>query len=130
MILKKYSTKNSQDVADLQAFDALLRVDVGFQGSPAVVDSDSVLYATDRTLLMPYSSKDNSYKMELSLFLQQLAAPVEQKTKYRTFVLHPAAQGTANNPDAQSGLKTVNRVVFPKNKIKLKIFYTKPTAAR
>jgi hypothetical protein len=67
--------------------------------------------------------------MVLSLFLQQLAAPLEEKTRFKTFVLHPAAQ-TSNIPQAQSGLKTVNRVVFPKDKIKLKIFYTKPTASR
>jgi hypothetical protein len=127
--MKRFSIKNSQDAADLRAYDRLLGVDVGFQSSPAVVDNDSVMYALDRTLNMGYSSTENRYSMVLSLFLQQLAAPLEEKTRFRTFVLHPAAQ-TSNVPQAQSGLKTVNRAVFPKDKIKLKIFYTKPSATR
>jgi hypothetical protein len=127
--MKRFSIKNSQDAADLRAYDQLLGVDVGFQNAPAVVDNDSVMYALDRTLNMGYSSAENRYSMVLSLFLQQLAAPLEEKTRFRTFVLHPAAQ-TSNIPQAQSGLKTVNRAVFPKDKIKLKIFYTKPSASR
>ena len=127
--MKKFSTTNPQDAKDLAAFNQLLRVDLGFPNSPAVVDSDSVIFALDRTLSMSYSSKENKYSMGLSLFLQQLASPLEDRTKFRTFLLHPAAQAS-NVPAAESGLKTVNRVVFPKDKIRLKIFYTKPTTAR
>jgi len=128
--MKRFSTKNAQDVKDLTAYKQLLRVDVGFPNSPALVDSDSVIFALDRSLSMNYSSTENKYSMGMSLFLQQLASPTEDKTKFRTFLLHPAAENVQGNPDAQSGLKTVNRVVFPKDKIKLKIFYTKPTTAR
>ena len=127
--MKKFSTKNPQDIKDLTAFNQLLRVDVGFPNAPAVVDSDSVIFALDRSLSMSYSSTENRYSMCLSLFLQQLAAPLEDKTKFKTFLLHPAAE-SASTPAAESGLKTVNRVVFPKDKIKLKIYYTKPTTAR
>jgi hypothetical protein len=127
--MKRFNIKNSQDAADVRAYNQLLGIDVGFQSAPAVVDSDSVMYALDRTLNMGYSSTENRYSMVLSLFLQQLAAPLEEKTRFKTFVLHPAAQ-TSNVPQAQSGLKTVNRVVFPKDKIKLKVFYTKPSASR
>jgi hypothetical protein len=127
--MKKFSKSNAQDAKDLAAFNQLLRVDVGFPNSPALVDSDSVIFALDRTLLLSYSAKENKYSMGLSLFLQQLASPLEDKTKFRTFILHPAAE-SASVPAAQSGLKTVNRVVFPTDQIKLKIFYTKPTNAR
>jgi hypothetical protein len=127
--MNKFSAKNAQDVKDLNAFDQLLRVDVGFPNSPALVDSDSIIFALDQSLSMTYSSKENKYSMGLSLFLQQLASPLEDKTKFRTFLLHPAAE-SAITPAAETGLKTVNRVVFPKDKIKLKVFYTKPTAAR
>ena len=129
--MKRYSTNNAQDSKDLVAYNQLLRVDVGFPNSPALVDSDSVLFALDRTLALGYSAKENKYSMGLSLFLQQLASPFDDYTKFKTFILHPAAETqNASNPDAQSGLKTVNRVVFPKDKIKLKIYYTKPTTAR
>ena len=127
--MKKFSTTNPQDAKDIVAFDQLLRVDLGFQNSPAVVDSDSVMFALDRTLIMTYSSEENKYSMGLSLFLQQLASPLDDRTKYRTFLLHPAAE-SSSIPAAESGLKTVNRVVFPKDKIKLKVFYTKPITAR
>lgn len=128
--MKKFSSTNAQDAADLRAYQQLLRVDVGFQNSPATVDSDSVIFAIDRTLTMAYSSKENRYNMVLSLFMQQLASPLADRTKFRTFVLHPATENVSNNPTAESGLKTVNRVVFPKDKIKLKLYYTKPTATR
>jgi len=127
--MKRFSTKNPQDLKDINAYDQLLRIDVGFPNSPALVDSDSVIFALDRTLSMNYSSKENKYSMGLSLFLQQLASPLEDKTKLRTFLLHPAAEN-ASTPAAETGLKTVNRVVFPKDKIKLKIFYTKPNTVR
>ena len=129
--MKKFSSGNAQDAKDIQAYSSLLRVDVGVANAPAVVDSDSAMYASDRTLVLGYSSKENRYSMGLSLFLQQLASPLEDRTKFRTFLLHPAAETqSVNNPAAESGMKTVNRVVFPKDKIKLKIFYTKPTASR
>ena len=129
--MKKYTTGNTQDAKDLVAYNQLLRVDVGFPNSPALVDNDSVLFALDRTLSMNYSAKENKYSMGLSLFLQQLASPFDDHTKFKTYILHPAAETqNASNPDAQSGLKTVNRAVFPKDKIKLKIYYTKPTTAR
>jgi hypothetical protein len=127
--MKKFS--NAQDAKDLVAYRSLLRVDQGFQNSPAIVDYDSVLYATDRSLVAVYSNKEKKYSMELSLFLQQMAAPFDDRTKFRSFILHPATETqSTTNPDAQTGLKTVNRAVFPKDKVKLKIFYTKPTASR
>jgi hypothetical protein len=126
--MKRYT---AEDAKDLAAYQTLVRRDLGTPGSPALVDNDDVLYAVDRTLALDYSSKENKYSMVMSLFLQQLAAPIENKTKYRSFVLHPAAEiASASNPDVQSGLKSVNRVIFPKDKIRLKIFYTKPTAAQ
>jgi len=127
--MKRFSITNAQDVADLKAYDRLIAVDVGLQSQAAIVDNDSVIYARDRSAFdLTYSSKENKYSMELSLFLQQLAAPLEEKTKYKTFVLHPSVL-TGKIP-VESGLKNVNRAVFPKDKIKLKIFYTKPTATQ
>jgi hypothetical protein len=128
--MNRYSASNAQDVKDFNGYRQLVRPDIA-SGSPAVVDSDDMFFIADRSTALTYSSKENRYSMGLSLFLQQLAVPVEGRTSFRTFLLHPAAENVAaTNPDVQSGLKTVNRVVFPKDQIKLKIFYTKPTTAR
>ena len=128
--MKVYVAKNEQDAQDYLSYQGLLRYDVGFQSSPAIVDSDSVFYATDKSNVLNYSSKDNSYKMLMTLFTQRLTVPSENVTKFKYFVLHPAAQNPSISPAAQSGLKSVNRVIFPKDKIKLKIYYTKPTTTQ
>jgi hypothetical protein len=127
--MNRFSLSDPQDVEDLLAYNQLLRRDNLALSGSIVVDADDVFYAADRlSSTLNYSSKENKYSMVLSVFLQQLVAPLEQKTKFKTFVLHPAVL-TGKIP-AESGLKNVNRAVFPKDKIKLKIFYTKPTATQ
>jgi hypothetical protein len=126
--MNRFSLSDPQDVENLIAYNQLLRRDNLVTSGSVIADADDVFYATDQSSVLTYVSKENRYRMVLSLFLQQLAAPLEQKTKFKSFVLHPAVQTGKVPPE--SGLKTVNRVVFPKDKIKLKIFYTKPTATQ
>lgn len=128
--MKKFSTKRPQDATDYIAYKGFLRYDIAIANSTApIVDNDSVFYATDQTPLLFYSSSNSSYGAVMSLFLQQLTLKDENKTRFKSFVLYPASQSAAT-PASQSGAKTVNRVIFPKDKIKLKIFYTKPTTPR
>ncbi|HMG93096.1 MAG TPA: DUF4270 family protein [Chryseolinea sp.] len=126
--MNRFSLSDPQDVEDLLGYNQLLRRDNLALSGSVLVDNDDVFYAADRSPALVYSSKENKYSMVVSLFLQQLVAPLSQKTKFKTFVLHPAVL-TGTVP-TESGLKTVNRAVFPKDKIKLKIFYTKPTATQ
>lgn len=126
--IKKYSTKNSQDVSDYQAYRGYLLFDITTSSGPPLVEADSAFYVNDRNALLAYSSATHEYRGSFPLFFQQLTLDNE-KTMFMNFVLYPYSQ-TANRPLAQSAAKSVNRVVFPKENIKLRIFYTKPTTTR
>lgn len=123
--MKSFSRLRSQDVIDFTSYNQLLRYDYAIsQSTAAIAENDSVFYASgDRSPLIGYSN--NSYRAVMSLFFQQLTLPNENKTRFKHFVLYPAAQSTST-PAAQNASKSVNRAVFPKDQIKLKIFYTKP----
>jgi len=129
--MSTFSTKRPQDVTDYLAYNGFLRYDVAIPNSaPPVINNDSVFYAVgDRTPLLGYSSSSSAYSGVLSLFFQQLTLKEEDKTRFKSFVLYPASQ-SAGTPASQSMAKSVNRVIFPKDKIKLKIYYTKPTTPR
>ncbi len=125
--LKKFSTLRPQDAIDYVAHNGYLRYDFAVsQSTAAVAENDSAFYVQgDRSSLLAYSSSTNSYRSVMSLFFQQLTLDNEKKTRFKSFVLYPAAQA-ASALGAQNASKTVNRAIFPKDKIKLKIFYTKP----
>jgi hypothetical protein len=123
--MKRFDPDVPGDVTDYLAYGGYLTIDAATQGTP-VVDSDSVLYANDRSPLLQYNSSTKSYAAFLTLFIQQLTLE-DSKTKFRNFVLYPVSQPAAT-PMAQSGFKAVNRVVFSKDKIRLRVYYTKPTA--
>jgi Domain of unknown function (DUF4270) len=128
--MKKFSLTNPQDQKDLVAYNGFLRYDIPISNSAPVVENDSVFYASgDRSDLLTYSSTNSSYSGVMSLFFQQLTLDDESRTKFKYFVLYPGSQSTST-PAGQNGSKTVNRVVFPKDKIKLKVYYTKPTTQR
>ncbi|MBA4057456.1 MAG: hypothetical protein C0490_22265, partial [Marivirga sp.] len=125
--LKKFSKLRPQDAVDYVAHNGYLRYDFAVsQSTAAIAENDSVFYAQgDRSPLLGYSSSTNSYRAVMSLFFQQLTLENDKKTRFTSFVLYPAAQSTSV-PAAQNASKSVNRAIFPKDKIKLKIFYTKP----
>ena len=126
--MKRYHPDVPQDVSDYQGYKGFLQFDFATPTTSPVVESDSVFYANDRSPILGYSSNNNSYAASLTLFFQQLTL-ADSKTKFRNFVLYPYSQ-TAKIPKPQSAAKSVNRAIFPKDKIKLKVYYTKPTTAR
>ena len=105
----------------------MLTYDIAISTNPALVENDLAFYVLgDRgARVMQYSSSRKSYNLLLALFLQQLSVRTDDRTKFRNFVLYPASSAYTT-PAFQSGAKSVNRVVFPTNGIKLKIYYTKP----
>jgi hypothetical protein len=121
--LNKFDSKNTQDQIDLQYFSylsiqaAFARYDNAAGGVPPIVENDNAFFAAgDQIAFLPYSSTNASYKGLWTLFFQRLAEKDSQKSRFKYFALYP------------TGGKTLNRAVFPKNSIKLKVFYTKSTA--
>ncbi|MBL0741508.1 DUF4270 family protein [Chryseolinea lacunae] len=122
--LNYYSTTNPQDVADAALYRGFARIDYSGSSSVPVVDHDSAFYASgDRTSVLPYNSTAKTYNGIITLFCQQMAVKDARKTPFKYFALYPTL-----SPAAPSS-KAVNRAVFPKSGIKLKVFYTKPTTA-
>jgi len=73
--------------------------------------------ATDQSglLELTYSSTDKTYRSYPTLFFQKL---IELKdTPYKYWALSPSAPAPG---------KSVTRTIFPKENLKLKIYYTKP----
>jgi len=126
--MKKYSPDNPQDVSDYIGYKGYLQFDFATPTTSPIVNDDSVFYANGQTPILGYSSTNNTYASSLTLFFQQLTLP-DSKTKFRNFVLYPYSQ-KATIAKPQSAAKTVNRAIFPKDNIKLKLYYTKPTAPR
>jgi len=133
---RAYSSDRAQDSVDITRYRGRVAVDVASAlsatgtPSPALIDNDKVFYvAGDHSPLLGYSSSNNSYSTVLSLFCQQLTINTDDRTHFRNFVLYPAS-GASTSPAFQSGAKSLNRVVFPKSGIKLKIYYTKPLTAQ
>ncbi len=99
---------NAQDTVDY----------INFNGKLALGDQLKFFVARDegQVFSLDYSSTNNTYSGFPTLFLQQL---FELKSKpFPFWALRPA------NP--QPG-KSVTRLVFPKDKLKLKIYYTRST---
>jgi hypothetical protein len=123
-----YSKANSQAVSDFAGYAGFINPDVS--GSPygIAVDSDSTFAVIgDNTsyLLLEYSNSEKKYNGYLTRFLQQVYNKVPGKSQLRYFSLYQnSGAGSAWNPNPN---KSVNRVVFPKDQIKLRIYYTVPT---
>lgn len=66
-------------------------------------------------LSLSYNSTNNSYQGFLTLFAQEMAIEEADKPRFRHYILYPLNAG-----------KTLNRVAFHKNNIKLRVYYTRP----
>ncbi len=88
-------------------------------GSLVSADLNKLFVASDQGGLfsMPYSSTDQNYLGYPTLFFQTLFN--RKQYQFPNWVI------IAANPPSNNG-KAVNRVVFPKDNIKLKIYYTRP----
>ena len=122
---RKYTLHNLQDSIDYTHYRGFFQYDVATSQTPAVVDNDLVFFArTDKANVVPYSSTKKSYSGVLTLLLQRMVAAGDE-TPLKAFALYPGSEA-ANTPAFRSGAKSLNRAVFPKNGIKLRIYYTKP----
>ena len=123
---EKYSRGNTQDNTDLvlynPPFSAHTRSLLYETLSGTIInEADSAFYLEgDRSPELDYSSTNKTYSGSYTLFMQQLAITAENKRRFQHYLLTPSGPGLPSS-------KTVNRAVFPKNNIKLKIHYTKPT---
>jgi hypothetical protein len=91
----------------------------------AFFDDDSVYYAVGdagNALTLNYESDKGRYSGFLTLFFQRLFRERENATRLHNFVLYPTDPSVTN-----LGAKSVNRVIFPSDKVTLRIFYSEPT---
>jgi hypothetical protein len=99
------------------SYPGSLGVDGGNYG-----DADNAFVAlADQGASLVYSATSKSFSGNYSLFFQQLARTAENKTRFKAAVFFPIVPGRPGST------KTVNRTIFPKSGIKLRIYYTKPT---
>ena len=120
--LKK--VKSHQDTLDISAYNPRFPAHPGTLtlDNGTYVDNDltmTVLGDTDGFL--KYSSEKKSYDGNFALFFQQLSIVRDGVPRYQYFALYPTTPSMPNT-------KSVNRVIFPKDNIKLKVYYTKPAA--
>lgn len=123
-----YSKANKQAVSDNTLYKSFITPDVA--GSPygIAVDSDSTFAVTGDSpgyLFLGYSKSGKKYSGFLTRLLQQIYKKEEGKSQLRYFSLYHYSG--AGNAWSSNPTKSVNRVVFPKDKIKLRIYYTVPT---
>jgi hypothetical protein len=64
---------------------------------------------------LAYSAEKNSYRGFFTLFAQEMAIEETDKPRFRYYILYP-----------KNGGKTVNRVLFHRDNIKLRVYYTLP----
>lgn len=123
-VTEKYGRKNSQDNSDIILYNPAFPAHTGtlrYDAGPSVVnESDSSFYVLgDQSPFMVYSSDNNSFSGNYALFFQQLTLQVENRRRFQYYVIGPSVP--------LPNTKSVNRAVFPKDGIKLRIYYTKPT---
>ena len=68
--------------------------------------------------LLAYNSGEKKYSGAMAGFLQQLIGDEEGKTKFVNFAIYPSSPPFT---------KSVHRVIFNKQNLKLRIHYLKPT---
>jgi hypothetical protein len=113
-----YDKKIPQHVTDSIAYSGYLRIDV--QGA-IVAQADKALYFVNdqgSPSVLEYNSEKKSYGGYVTMLTQQLFRKGDDRSKFEGIVLYPLS------PKAS---KSVNRVMFPSDSIKLRIHYTTPT---
>jgi hypothetical protein len=108
--------RKEQDNLDLEKYNNQGRT-LQLDNTVANFDSAFTVFAdVNNYLQLTYNTSAKSYRGFMTLFAQEMSIPEERKTPFTSFVLYPRHIG-----------KTVNRVVFPKDKVKLRVYYTVPT---
>lgn len=120
----------AQDKIDSLLYRGYFTMDYATGTSPAVVDDDFVYYIRgDRSNALAYSSSKRSYSGVFTMLLQQMSIRGDDRTPLTSFVLYPGSD-PSTTPAFRSGAKSLNRAIFPKSGIKLKVYYTKPLVAQ
>jgi hypothetical protein len=109
--------KNPQHVLDSAAYGGYLRIDK--VGEIAMQADRAFYFVNDRgSTPLDYSTEKKMYSGYVTMLTQQLFKKGDGRSKFNSIVLYPVS------PKAS---KSVNRVMFPADKIKLRIHYTIPT---
>jgi hypothetical protein len=129
--LRKYAKEDEVLDRDSILFQGLITSDYAIYRSGQTlrgpfIDNDSTYYAVSDNasgVVLNYNSTEKTYNGFLTLLLQRLyRQQYDNGLKMKDFVLYPTS---ASNPGY--GAKSVNRVVFPSEKVKLRLYYTEPT---
>jgi hypothetical protein len=127
---RRFSITRPQDSVDIIRYRGFFSYDLATVSGPALVDNDYVFYARgDRANALTYSSSSRSYSGVFTLLVQQMAIRNDERTPLTTFVLYPGSDAVTR-PAFTSGAKALNRAVFPKGGIKLRVYYTKPLSVQ
>lgn len=125
--LWKYSSLDAQDNRDATFYKGYLAPDFQTPSSSSrtvVIDNDSTWYIRhDNTgafngNVLSYNADDKKYTGAIGGFLQQLLREEAAKTKFLNFAIVPSSPAYG---------KSVDRAIFNKQNIKLRINYLKPT---
>jgi hypothetical protein len=117
----------SKDSLDLALFRGTVRRDFQFitlvQQIPAFLDNNNGGYVADDSgtgNFLVYNSTNKRYSGTPTLFVQELYRKRDNRL-FTEFALYPVLNS------GPGSLKAVNRVIFPAEKVFLRIKYTKPT---
>lgn len=114
---KFYSS--AQDRLNAVAYNSFIFAD--YNQASLLVDYDSSIYMRNDIgsgALLNYDKDNNRYAGSVGGFLQQMVKEYNGRTPYMNFSIYPT--GT-------TALKSVHRTVFDPAKLRLRIYYVKPT---
>jgi hypothetical protein len=87
----------------------------------SIGENDNAFVALgDQNPFLSYSTTDKSFGGNYTLFFQQLSVLNSNKRRFASAILYPISP-------SKPATKVVNRTIFPKEGIKLRVYYTKPT---
>ncbi|WP_443092758.1 DUF4270 family protein [Chryseolinea sp. T2] len=123
---RRYSADNNQDSIDMVRYYPYLTYDVALSNAAAFIDNDNVFYIHgDKATTLAYSSTKRNYSGVFTLLIQKMTIRNDDRTRLLTFLLYPGSDASTK-PAFTSGAKSLNRAIFPRSGIKLRISYTKP----
>jgi hypothetical protein len=127
------SSAYSNDITQINSYKGYINYDItnssNFYSGTVPFDSTlNIMNDLGRFFTLNYSETDKKYKGSASLFFQQLFSKTAEEAKFTKAVLVPYEGASSPYPYGRHILgKTLNRVVFNKNNIVLRVYYTVPT---
>lgn len=127
------SSAYSDDITQINSYKGFINYDVSnssnyYSGSVPFDSTLNIMNDLGRFFTLNYSETDKKYKGSASLFFQQLFSKTAEEKKFTKAVLVPYEGSSSSYPYGRHTLgKTLNRVVFNKNNIVLRVYYTVPT---